>query len=109
MTAGLKRNIAAMKATKQLPSFVQVLVTFEDAVAEIDRHMREKVELAGLVAKERDKIERLQQENEILRHDGLQYANEVAGRYYCASPEDATALADSMRRTFRPKLDGNDH
>jgi glycogen synthase len=37
MTDGLKRNIAAMKATKQLPHFVQVLVTLEEADAEIER------------------------------------------------------------------------
>lgn len=36
MTAGLKHNILAMKATKQTPHFVQVLVTFEEALARIE-------------------------------------------------------------------------
>lgn len=83
--------------------------------AEIEQHMREKVALAALVSKERDEVERLDRINsdqtheldwlrkeiEILRHDGLVYANEVSGRYYCASPEDASKLAESMRRLFR--------
>lgn len=35
--ADLKHNIDAMRETKQLPSFVQVLVTFEQALNEIKR------------------------------------------------------------------------
>lgn len=37
MSESLKHNIAAMKETCQLPSFEQVLVTLEEALAEIDR------------------------------------------------------------------------
>jgi cell division protein FtsB len=52
MIASLQNNILAMKATKQLPSFVQVLVTLEAAAAENDELHAE--------------VERLQLENDRL-------------------------------------------
>jgi hypothetical protein len=81
MTAGLKRNIAAMKATKRLPHFVQVLVMLEGALAEIERLTGELGKAHRLLsqsigwqrdaeiakAKKDIEIERLKAENEQLK------------------------------------------
>jgi hypothetical protein len=37
MSESLKHNITAMRQTQQMPSFVQVLVTFEAALEEIEQ------------------------------------------------------------------------
>ena len=57
--ASLQKNILAMRETKELPSFVQVLVTLEGAVAELERIYR-------LHDQRIHEIKRLEAENERL-------------------------------------------
>lgn len=73
MATSLQHNITAMKATKQLPSFVQVLVTLEAAQAEIDRLRADSRQLDILTREwniatkaAREEIVRLQLENDRL-------------------------------------------
>jgi predicted nucleic acid-binding Zn-ribbon protein len=64
MTAGLKHNILAMKATKQLPSFEQVLVTFEEALDEIDQLIGSKAALQTEINRLRELNDELQEESQ---------------------------------------------
>lgn len=70
--AWCEHELAQVRAEKQaLQTEIERLRTLNDSMqTELERHMREKVELAGLVAKERATIERLTTELTGIHDDG---------------------------------------
>lgn len=59
MTASLRQDILAMKETKQLPSFVQVLVLLEQVLVTLEGAQAEVEQLIGAKAALQVEIERL--------------------------------------------------